>query len=313
MSELPRTDELPRSEDGYDAARVEEAFASFAERVHELESVAVELRAELRALRAERQEQQRFGPERASARYEDEDWPADAPLQGGPAPSPDWIGSVPAPLTRPVTIPRLALEAIFLILVALCAGLADLTTNAIVIVMAAAWFLVALSEWAAAAKRSRWRLDAVAPPVEATAGAASDSTGPWSIPVVEATVVEAPVDSESHTFVTKLPPQPEDEPEAVEPEAARAPEQRAAQPDVGPPHDAQADAQADAAQLEDTGESAVAEPPAAEADAEPSAADGDLPMADADGEPEPNRRRGFFRRRRVADEPAADAPDPWET
>ena len=309
MSELPRTDELPRSEDGYDAARVEEAFASFAERVHELEAVAVELRAELRALRAER-EHQRFGPERGSARYEDEDWPADARLQGGLAPSPDWIGSVPAPLTRPVTIPRLALEAIFLILVALCAGLADLTTNAIVIVMAAAWFLVALSEWSAAAKRSRWRLDAVASPVEATDGAASDSTGPWSIPVVEATVVEAPVDSESHTVVTKLPPQPEVEPEPAQPEAAQEPEQAAAQPDAAQAEAARAEAaRAEAAQLEDTGESPAAEPPAAE----PSAADGELPVPDADAEPAPKRRRGFFRRRRLDDEPAGDAPDPWET
>ena len=272
MSELPRTDELPRSEDGYDAARVEEAFNSFAERVHELESVAVELRAELRALRAERQQHQRLGPERAPSRYENEEWPADARLQGGLAPSPDWIGSVPAPLTRPVTIPRLALEAIFLILVALCAGLADLTTNAIVAVMAAAWVLVALSEWAAAVKRSRWRLDAVAPAVEAQDGGASDSTGPWSIPVVEATVVEAPVDSESHTFVTKLPPQPEAPPEADEPEASQS---EADQPEAEP---------------------------AAESEA-----------ADAEPEPEPKRRRGFFRRRREADEPAPEAPDPWET
>ena len=71
MSELPRTDDLPRSDDGFDPARVEEAFASFAERVHELESVAVELRAELRELRADRRTDQRPDP------YADEDWPAD--------------------------------------------------------------------------------------------------------------------------------------------------------------------------------------------------------------------------------------------
>ena len=52
MSELPRTDDLPRTDEGYDPLRVEEAFASFGDRVHELENVAAELRAELRSLRA---------------------------------------------------------------------------------------------------------------------------------------------------------------------------------------------------------------------------------------------------------------------
>ena len=54
MSKLPRTEDLPRAGEGYDPARVEEAFSAFAERVRELEAVAGELRAELRSLRAER-------------------------------------------------------------------------------------------------------------------------------------------------------------------------------------------------------------------------------------------------------------------
>ena len=54
MRKLPQTDELPHAEEGYDPARVEEAFAAFADRVHELESVASELRSELKAVRAER-------------------------------------------------------------------------------------------------------------------------------------------------------------------------------------------------------------------------------------------------------------------
>ena len=79
MSELPRTEDLPRTQDGYDAARVEEAFAAFAARVHDLEEVASELRDELRALRTSR-----------SVRDDDEDWP-DAYANGAPAPPPDWI------------------------------------------------------------------------------------------------------------------------------------------------------------------------------------------------------------------------------
>jgi hypothetical protein len=241
MGELPRTDELPRSENGYDAARVEEAFASFAERVHELESVAGELRAELNALRSERREQRRGGFERSGDTFEHEEWPAGSGQSaGGVAPSPDWVSSVPAPLTRPVAVPRLALEASFLVLVAVFAGLADLSTTAIVLLMAAAWALVVLSEWAAAAKRARWRLESIAPPVAAGGDGTSDSTGPWSIPVVEATVVEAPDGSESHTVVTKLPPPAEAEPEA------------------------------DRSSLDDTGEiEAKAEAPVADAEPEP--------------------------------------------
>ena len=67
MSKLPRTDDLPRAGEGYDPARVEEAFSAFAERVRELEAVAGELRAELRSLRAERRG--------APARLDDERWP----------------------------------------------------------------------------------------------------------------------------------------------------------------------------------------------------------------------------------------------
>ncbi|MGI9111491.1 MAG: hypothetical protein ACR2GT_04750 [Gaiellaceae bacterium] len=217
MTELPQTDELRRSEEGYDAVRVEEAFAAFAERVHELESVAGELREELRALRQERLEQERLERRPSSSdRYDDESWPLEDD-SGRSEPlsqriGPDWIASVPAPVSRAVAVPRFALEATFLLLSALFAGLADLSTTAIVIVMATALALVVLSEVATAATRARWRLDAVAGPAGVAEEGASESTGPWSKPVVEATVVEAPDDSESHTVVTKLPPELEAEP-----------------------------------------------------------------------------------------------------
>ena len=218
MSELPRTDDLPRSDDGFDPARVEEAFASFAERVHELESVAVELRAELRELRADRRTDQRPAP------YADEDWPADAGYAGRAA-SPDWVASVPPPLLRPVAVPRIVLEGVFLLAVALLAGLADLDAVWIVLVMAAAWALVALSEWTAAAKRARWHLDEVAPSVTPDGDPAAESTGPWSMPVVEATAVEAANDSESRTVIAALPADPPAEaaevPEEPGPEPAR--------------------------------------------------------------------------------------------
>ena len=200
MTELPQTDELPHAEEGFDPARVEEAFATFAERVRELESVASELRSELRSLRAERP---------ASGGFQDEDWPAETGFAGANLPSADWVAAVPPPLAHDVTVPRLAVEGAFLVLVAVLAGLADLAAGWIVLVMAVAWALVALAEWAAAAKRSRWRLDEVAPAVVVPGPDAPDSTGPWDMPVVESTAIETPASgSESKTVVTKLPAEP---------------------------------------------------------------------------------------------------------
>jgi len=193
MSKLPQTEDLPRAGEGYDPARVEEAFSAFAERVQELEAVAGELRAELRSLRAERT---------APARLDDERWPV-SPVTN---PSPDWVAAVPPPLQRGFAVPRLVLEGAFLLLVALFAGLADLSTEWIVIVMVAAWTLVVLSEWAAAAKRARWHLDEIAPPLAAEA---ADTTGPWDMPIVQATVIESGPDPESKTIVTKLPADPD--------------------------------------------------------------------------------------------------------
>ena len=205
MSKLPQTDDLPREGEGYDPARVEEAFAAFADRVRELEAVAGELRAELKSLRAER----------PVAGFDAERWPVE-PREHL---SPDWVAAVPPPLARGFAVPRLALEAAFLLLVALFAGLADLSAAWIALVMVAAWALVVLSEWAAAAKRERWRLEEIAPPLDAEA---TETTGPWDVPVVEATAVAVAPDPESKTVVTKLPADPAaDQPEdAAEPEPA---------------------------------------------------------------------------------------------
>jgi hypothetical protein len=203
MTKLPQTDDLPQTSDGYDPARVEDAFAAFAERVRELEAVASELRSELHSLRADRSR-----PVRAA----DEAWPSDHVAAYA---SPDWVAAVPSPLQHNFVVPRLALEAAFLLLAGLFAGLADLSTAWIVLVMAGAWSLVALAEWAAAAKRARWHLDEIAPPLEA---GAAETTGPWDMPVVEATVVDEGPDPESKTIVTKLPAEPEQaEQEAADP------------------------------------------------------------------------------------------------
>ena len=214
MSKLPQADELPHADEGYDPARVEEAFAAFADRVRELETVASELRAELTAVRAERA---------APARYDgdEEDWPAEAGLtNGGLVRSPDWVAGVPPPFAHRGGLPRLVLEGAFLLLVGVLAGLADLAAPWIVLVMAVAWSLVVLTEWAAAARRARWRLDEIAPPAE-TGSDATDRTGPWDMPVVEATVVESAPDPESKTIVATLPVEPEPDPEPEPPRKRR--------------------------------------------------------------------------------------------
>jgi hypothetical protein len=195
MSELPRTEE-PQLE----ADRIEEAFATFADRVHELEAVAGELRAELKALRAER-----GAPAALDELEEDEAWPADG--DATPPPSPDWVADVPPPLRYSSAAPRLVAEAGFLVVVALLAGLANLSAVWIVLVMVLAWALVALSEWAAAERRARWNLDEIAAP--ASADADLDTTGAWDMPVVQATAIQTADDSESHTVVAQLPPEAE--------------------------------------------------------------------------------------------------------
>lgn len=191
MSELPRTDDPP-----LEAERIEDALASFTERVRDLEDVARELRAELKALRADRS---------VPPLDEDEEWPAEP---AAAAPSPHWVAAVPPPLVLPSAAPRLVAEAAFLVVVALLAGLADLSAAWIALVMVVAWALVALSEWAAAERRARWRLDEVAVSSARPAGADLDTTGPWDMPVVQATAIETADASESHTAVAKLPPPP---------------------------------------------------------------------------------------------------------
>ena len=243
MTKPSRAQQLPPSEENPDPARLEAAFASFADRVHELESVADELREELRSLRSERAAQR--GPRRTA---DPEDWPPEPGSAPGsaPGPAPDWISAVPAPIARRVTIPRIALEGAFLLLVALFSGLADLSAIAIVLVMAGAWALVAVSEWAASAKRARWRLEQIPPPLAPPGENADENTGPWHKPVVEATAVALPDVSESHTVVATLPaegdePAAEAEAEDVAPVAAEPAARRLRLPRRRKPEPAAAD------------------------------------------------------------------------
>ena len=103
---------------------------------------------------------------------------------------------------------RFALEALFLVLLAIGAGLADLRPVVIVLVMAVAWVLVALIEFTAeriAASPTSYLLPAPPQPEEGEA-----ERVPW-LPPEERTVVAPP----------ERPPEPEQEPE---PEAESEPQ-----------------------------------------------------------------------------------------
>jgi hypothetical protein len=177
-----------------DREPLEQELAASRELVRELETelaalkpVARELRQELRALRAG------LGSTAELEELDDEDWPSDNGSGHGHG---GWSAAPPPPLPRPVIVPRLILETAFLVLAAAIAVLADLEPLWIVAVMAGAWLLVALSEWAAFAKQRRWRLDEVAPPLREGGSPA------WYVPPVEQTVLQASGSDESHTVVS---------------------------------------------------------------------------------------------------------------
>ena len=101
-------------------------------------------------------------------------------------------------------MPRLLLEVLFLAGVATAAALAELDAPVIAGVMAGAWVLVALIEWAAS--RADRRRDAI-PLLEPVAPPEPLPADPsWFVPPVEHTLVEPAADSP--TAVTKLPPAP---------------------------------------------------------------------------------------------------------
>lgn len=189
---LPRIDDLPAG-DGFDRRAVEEALSAYQGRVRELETA-------VRVLRSPRTAP--TPPPMPSYLEDDESWPG---LDAEIGPAPDWVANVPPPLPRPLVVPRLALEGAFLALVAAGAALADLGSTGILLLMGAAWAIVAGSEWLAAARRARWRLEQVSLVPVAPAALDPGETDPWAVPPVELTAL-APADgSESRTMVARLP------------------------------------------------------------------------------------------------------------
>ncbi len=163
---LPSTDDLPLAGEGYDRASVDDAFAAFYRHIAQLDATlrtlealesfrlqAGELRADLRAIRSA-------------------GW---SPYPRGYAPP----AGAALSLGIPEALPRLALEVLFLVIVAVVVAVGSFGSGEIVGIMAAAVSLTALVEWVASRDRRP---------------AATPAPGPASIPAAPPTapaVIEA--------------------------------------------------------------------------------------------------------------------------
>jgi hypothetical protein len=144
----------------------------------------------------------------------DAGWDDDRPaLSADPVPSaaPEssyaWVGALEPRVRRRPTVPRLLLESLFLVGVAVGCGLAKLDAAVIAAVMGGAWALVALIEWTSA--RADARRDDIVVTFATRPEAEPDPS--WLVPPVERTLLDAgDVDA---TAVTRLPPPPDDGPE----------------------------------------------------------------------------------------------------
>jgi hypothetical protein len=157
------------------------AVRELAARVGSLQSEVQSLRAQSRAL--------------PSAAVEAAGW--DDTRTGG-AENLLWVRALDAPSARAPAVPRLLLEIVFLVAVAVGAAIAELELAEIAAIMTGAWILVALAEWAAA-RAERRRAESVYGPLPGISGYPSDPT--WFAPPVG----RAPVDV-GEDVPTKLPP-----------------------------------------------------------------------------------------------------------
>ena len=118
--------------------------------------------------------------------------------------SPSWVRSVDSPSSRRVAVPWLLLEIVFIVAVAVLAAVADLDAPAIAGVMAGAWLLVAVVEWATA--RSQVREQALIYGSTAVqAGPPNDPT--WFDAVGSDSALDVATDDRAPTRLP--PPQPE--------------------------------------------------------------------------------------------------------
>jgi hypothetical protein len=122
------------------------------------------------------------------------------------APSYAWVGALEPRIRRRPAVPRVLLESMFLIAVALGCALAELDGPVIAAVMAGAWVLVALIEWTSA--RADARRDDIVVTFAEPEQAPPDPS--WLVPPVERTLHDAAAGGDA-TQITRLPAAPSDE------------------------------------------------------------------------------------------------------
>lgn len=105
-----------------------------------------------------------------------------------------WMRSLDGPGPRAPAVPRVLLEVVFLVTVAVGAALANLQPVVIVVVMVLAWILVVAAEWAAAQAGMR-RAEASQAPLAGVAESLFADDPSWFAPPVERTALEAPQDT----------------------------------------------------------------------------------------------------------------------
>jgi hypothetical protein len=158
------------------------------------------LQSEVQSLRA--QSQSRGLP---GTRADAPSWDATAPARRESSP---WIRSLDGPGPRAPAVPRLLLEVVFLIAVAAAAAIAELSAPVIIVLMVAAWGLVAASEWMAARAAQRRAEMSLAPLPGGGTVLADDPS--WFAPPLERTAFgEVEVeDVEDTAEGLSLPPSP---------------------------------------------------------------------------------------------------------
>ena len=145
--------------------------------IRDLSHQVGDLQAEVQSMRAQTRALPQGGNETAG-------W--DDPRGAGPDML-TWVRAVDAPAVRVPAVPRLLLEIIFLVAVAVAAAIAELEAIEIVGVMTAAWLLVAIAELVAA-RAARRRTEMVyAPLPELARGYPTDPS--WFAPSVERPVL----------------------------------------------------------------------------------------------------------------------------
>jgi hypothetical protein len=206
---LPRVEDLPVAEQGYEQESVKAAFDSFYRHAAQLDAAlrtleavdsfhrhAAALRSDLRALR--------------SAGWTQQSWPGSPPAYG-------YGARAPREGVSPV-VWRIAGEVAFLIAVAVALGLASLSWWAILLAMAAALVIVCAIEWAAGREELTFAQPAAAAPVHPVVEAQRSDDTEEHDALGWTAFEEAQEPSDAMTIIGALPREEAEEPEAEVPD-----------------------------------------------------------------------------------------------